>query len=220
MAEEPWRDEETLRKLYFGEGLTQKEIGKKLGCSPANICRWFRKLDIEAQVSLNNSKANLSKQDQQILFDKHRLEFLYWGEDMRTRDISKDLDCSHKAVLAWLKNHDIEIRDKYDARHKTGEDAYEYTGGTIRYYGPNWPEQKEARLEMDDYECVVCGKSQEEILESGDKDGLQVHHINKLKNFVDGDNVDFERANRIENLLSLCRQCHNRWEGVPLSPDF
>lgn len=86
-------------------------------------------------------------------------------------------------------------------------------------YGGSWPVQREKRLEKDDYECVICGKSdaQEEI-DTGK--GLDVHHIEKARNYLKDDGtLDEEKAHRIENLISLCRSCHIRWEGIPLRPE-
>lgn len=41
-----WRDSETLESLYNVEGLNKVEIADKLGCSPATITNWMRKLDV------------------------------------------------------------------------------------------------------------------------------------------------------------------------------
>ena len=33
-----------------------------------------------------------------------------------------------------------------------------------------------------------------------------------------GDGLDALNANRLDNLLTVCRGCHTRWEGIPLRP--
>jgi len=81
--------------------------------------------------------------------------------------------------------------------------------------GPYWGQKREQRLEMDDYECVDCGISVEEHIE---KYGcsLHIHHIQPRSDFTDstGD-VDWNRANKIDNLITLCASCHRVWEGLP-----
>jgi len=52
-------------------------------------------------------------------------------------------------------------------------------------YGPGWEEARRARLRMDNYLCVFCKSPAE-----------QVHHV-------------VYRDNRVEDLRSLCRTCHD-----------
>lgn len=87
-----------------------------------------------------------------------------------------------------------------DVIHEVG-----VAGGTIQY-GPNWPEQREKRLGKDDWECQGCGMTNTEH-EKVDGQGLHVHHRTKRRKFE-----DYEEANRVENLVSLCRECHVEWE--------
>jgi len=91
-----------------------------------------------------------------------------------------------------------------------------------RYYGPNWKTQRAKALERDSYVCQTpgCDWSQTAHREAFGK-GLHVHHIQPLSSFEDSsDDVDFERANRLENLVTVCVQHHRLWERVsPLRPD-
>ncbi|WP_206536580.1 HNH endonuclease [Halorubrum tebenquichense] len=44
---------------------------------------------------------------------------------------------------------------------------------------------------------------------------LHVHHITRFGAFD-----SYQKANRLENLVTLCRSCHlGKWEGIPLRPD-
>ena len=51
--------------------------------------------------------------------------------------------------------------------------------------------------------------------------GLHVHHIRPLSSFSNtGEKVNFERANRLENLMTVCVEHHHLWERTsPLRLD-
>jgi 5-methylcytosine-specific restriction endonuclease McrA len=72
-----------------------------------------------------------------------------------------------------------------------------------RVYGPNWGEQKRLARERDQYTCQRCGVWQV-------RPRLHVHHLQPRRMF----GSDYEAANALENLVSLCRPCHllTEWE--------
>lgn len=89
-------------------------------------------------------------------------------------------------------------------------------------YGSNWYVQRERALERDNYQCQIptCTVTREEHLRRHDSD-LHVHHIIPRRHFVDEDGeLDEERANDLDNLLTLCAPHHHYWESItPLRPD-
>ena len=42
----PWKDADTLRRLYHDDGLTQQEIAERFGIDDSTVSYWFRKLGI------------------------------------------------------------------------------------------------------------------------------------------------------------------------------
>lgn len=52
----PWRDAETLRRLYVDRELKTHEVGDRLGCSKQTVSRWLNRHDIET--------AGVGKRDQ------------------------------------------------------------------------------------------------------------------------------------------------------------
>jgi DEAD/DEAH box helicase domain-containing protein len=67
-------------------------------------------------------------------------------------------------------------------------------------YGPNWDKQKEAARKRDNYICQNCG-----ALEDGR--AHDVHHKTPFRAYE-----SIEEANRLDNLVTLCPNCHRRAE--------
>jgi DEAD/DEAH box helicase domain-containing protein len=74
--------------------------------------------------------------------------------------------------------------------------------------GPNWDQQRNRARERDGYRCRHCG-----VPERPDRTH-DVHHIRRFHTFgyLPGKNENFLEANRLENLVTLCRSCHRRVE--------
>ncbi|HEY81405.1 MAG TPA: DEAD/DEAH box helicase [Caldilineae bacterium] len=75
-------------------------------------------------------------------------------------------------------------------------------------YGPNWPEQRAKARAGDGYRCVLCGASEPPGRTH------DVHHIRPFRTFgyIPGVNENYRLANRLENLRTLCRTCHQKVE--------
>lgn len=84
-----------------------------------------------------------------------------------------------------------------------GENNPAWRGGYQNYYGPNWKRQRNAARKRDGYMCRMCG-----IAEGGQEH--DVHHIIAFREFgyVPDDNDKYKLANRLSNLVTLCRSCH------------
>jgi DEAD/DEAH box helicase domain-containing protein len=74
--------------------------------------------------------------------------------------------------------------------------------------GPNWDEQRNQARARDGYRCRHCGAA-----ERPDR-AHDVHHVEPFRSFgyVRGKNDNYLEANRLENLVTLCRSCHRRVE--------
>jgi 5-methylcytosine-specific restriction endonuclease McrA len=107
-------------------------------------------------------------------------------------------------------NH--ECYGKWRAENVVGENHPQWKHGN-RDYGKGWNEKKRREVrERDGYKCRACGMSQEKHREICGA-ALAVHHIRPARLF---DNP--EKRNAEDNLVTLCRSCHHRWEGIPLRP--
>ncbi len=73
-------------------------------------------------------------------------------------------------------------------------------------YGPNWLKQRHLARERDDFTCQACGLS-----ESNQQH--DVHHRIPFRLCRDADGmISYRLANRLDNLVTLCRNCHRRAE--------
>jgi DEAD/DEAH box helicase domain-containing protein len=73
-------------------------------------------------------------------------------------------------------------------------------------YGPDWPKLRERVRTRDGFRCQVCGRP-----EAGKQH--DVHHKTPFRTFRDEQGrIMREQANRMENLVTLCPECHHQAE--------
>lgn len=92
-----------------------------------------------------------------------------------------------------------------------GENNHRWKENCVRYYGRNWYKKRREVRERDNFRCQVCG-----VHDSDTDMCLDVHHIDRTAL----ENGDPERANRLSNLVLVCRSCHCKVEGWPVVPGF
>ena len=76
-------------------------------------------------------------------------------------------------------------------------------------YGPDWQEQRAKTRERDSYCCAECGAAETRNRQH------DVHHRIPFRvfNYIPGLNRNDREANRLDNLVLLCRRCHHRLEA-------
>lgn len=98
-----------------------------------------------------------------------------------------------------------EVRQKMveNLPDRSGGNHPNWEGGHESYYGPSWTfELKEKVRERDNRTCQDCGVEEAELPQR-----LDIHHKIPFRLF----GVEkHEKANEIENLISLCRSCHGK----------
>jgi ribosomal protein S14 len=104
--------------------------------------------------------------------------------------------CSRECHSNWLSQHIV------------GANHHQWEGGPLQYGGSWWRVRRDA-LERDDYRCQSCGKSRDDLDRNPD-----VHHRNRVRDFDDPDD-----AHRLDNVITLCRSCHQRVENGSLNLD-
>lgn len=107
--------------------------------------------------------------------------------------------CSQECHYKWMKENGV----------MRGEKNPSWKGGFVFFYGSDWHEQRRRALERDNYTCQICGKTKDEIGKEP-----SVHHIKPLREFKEGNGqVNYEKANKLSNLISLCPSCHQKVEN-------
>ncbi|MGQ3723536.1 HNH endonuclease [Natrialba aegyptia] len=200
----PWRNEGLLRRLYIDEQLSTKEISNRLDCGVSTVSKWLKRHGIPTRGPGGTDAVC------DTLKDGEKLREEYLTKEKSTHELADELDVCAWTVHQYLIKHDIPRR----GFGNVGEDNGNYKGGHTDDYGPSYQRQRKKALERDDYECQVCGMTQtQHKQERGEQ--LHIHHIRPFRKYgVE----NHEEANRLGNLISLCQQCHSRWEGVPVVP--
>jgi len=98
-----------------------------------------------------------------------------------------------------------DCRQEWLSEEFTGEGHPNWKGGGNGAYGKGWNEVRQKALERDDYECQICGKSKVEIGRNPD-----VHHIVPVRVFATADGYEKADAHFLENVVSLCIDCHRK----------
>lgn len=129
-----------------------------------------------------------------------------YGESKRKREIRYCSYC-HEEVerkSSRMKSDRIFCSEKCRVGYQDEYDDYHpWDGNGSSYRGPSWNGQRTKALERDGYQCQECGSEKESCYR------LDVHHIEPFRDYGI---ENHERANRLENLVVLCRVCHMRVE--------
>lgn len=121
-----------------------------------------------------------------------------------------------KQLIHIENNKRVFCSNECHAQHMSGR--YDDPAFTRKSYGPNWAERRRERIHEDGHKCVVCGVGNSEHKEVyGAK--LHVHHIIPIRKFAANGELDYEKANRLDNLITMCVSCHGKWEGIPIRPE-
>lgn len=209
-----WWDKDWFKRLAEDSD-SYEELADKAGCGVTTAKRWVQRHNLEFEG--NHETNSVTGDAAQKLNTREWLRAEYHSD--RTLDsIASELDVDRTTVLRYVDNHGIERVGK-GSNTPTGPDNPRWAGGYEQYHGPNWQTQKRRAKQRDGWECVVCGISNDSHLNKFGR-GLAVHHIIPYRDFERPDgSVDYESANDLDNLTTVCFSCHGRWEGLYLMPE-
>jgi len=114
------------------------------------------------------------------------------------RKVSDEWRQTHSERMSG-QNHPFygQSRPAHSERMKGEDNPNWIPGPNPKSRGVNWDEQRKKSLERDEYLCCVCNNEAE-----------VVHHIVAFRDFN-----NYEEANKLQNLMSLCRSCHSYIEN-------
>lgn len=95
----------------------------------------------------------------------------------------------------------------------SGENHPNWKGGGNEPYGTGWNAVRARALERDAYTCVICSKTKDQIGRNPD-----VHHIVPVRSFIESARHEKEDAHTLENVVSLCIDCHRKADFGRISP--
>lgn len=189
------KDEDWLREEYVGESKSTYQIASELDVGQQTVSNWLQNHGIEIRGPKERARTNRSSHKDKRLENAEWLRKEYEEKGRSMHDIAREIGVTHPAVKYRLDQYGIERRND-GPQSKTGDSVFQHD--------PNWETKRKRRLEIDDYECQDCGVTENEYYRS-----LDVHHHTKREEFVNDDgSVDWDEANAMDNLISLCQGCH------------
>lgn len=108
--------------------------------------------------------------------------------------------CSEECRRAWL------------SAAFTGSAHPNWQGGGNESYGAGWRRVRKEALERDDYACLYCSETKGELGRNPD-----VHHVVPVRAFVESEACTEADAHYLENIVSLCIECHRKAEFGKIS---
>lgn len=201
------QNKEWLYTQYKKNSLGTYAIGQKLRCSESTVRRWLQRYGIELRP---HSNADLER-----LNDPEQLERLYHEEELSLSEVAEELGTHMKTVHNKMIEFEIPRRN-YMQTARRGRDHHNFKEEKTTNYGPNWREKRIERRIIDQGRCQVCGRTDAENIEKAGRVN-SVHHIEPRSEFINDDyTLDYEEANKLENLITLCDRHHQMYEGIPI----
>lgn len=202
------RDGAWVRRQHHELGKSVPEIAETVGCSGNAVRNALSRHDIDLR-----SKYVLNDRTKEMLESEETLRYLYFDRDLSQSEIAQRVGCQQMAVSNRFNKFDIQ--PKPQGWHQIGEDNHNWLPpeemADPRGYGSvEWRKKRKECLEKYDNRCLRCDITTDEH-KSEHGFGLDAHHIRPADEFDSR-----EEADRIDNLVALCRSCHNKLEGFPI----
>jgi hypothetical protein len=145
---------------------------------------------------------NLGASRDELLNELHRL-----GDELDRAPLARELQ-QHSQYSLWPYRR---VFDSWNNALRAAGFSTNKEHGVVSghlEYGPDWPKQRARALRRDRWTCQECGLTMNAHRSIWNGEGLHVHHVEKLREFDTP-----EAANRLENLLTVCRRCHHLLES-------
>lgn len=98
-----WPSNQTLIRWYHGEGWSQADIARKVGCDPSSVSRKLQEEGIRSRGQFKQWP------------DPEKIRRMYWEEGMSTTEIADEIGRGSSGVASFMDRHDIPRRGRYEA---------------------------------------------------------------------------------------------------------
>ncbi len=117
-------------------------------------------------------------------------------------------------VFEYYQYHTRDSQPRFCSREcyftsNTGENHCQWRGGRVYYYGPNWYKMRGEARRAGNFECALCLSKESDVGQE-----LDVHHIIPFREFGI---ENYLQANDGDNLICLCKSCHQILEKGAIS---
>lgn len=202
---------ERLKKLYHDEALSISQIAQKFNLATSTV---FRKI-LKHGIKTRDQPVSQSNQNILLLSNPEWLKTQYLKKEKSTYEIANELSLNDETIRRYMIQHNIQRRDKSEAV-PSAENHPDWKPGQHDYYGPNWQEKSLKARIRDQARCQRCGVSDKKSKQEFGSVNF-IHHIIPRSEFFDENGVfNYQEANKITNLITLCPSCHGRLEGLPV----
>lgn len=106
MNDTSYRDKDTLERLYYEDGLSQKEIANKFDVARNTISSWMNRHNIGPGQALG-TKRQYERDQTPDYQKKDVLESLYYDEGLTQQEIADKYDVAFQTISEWMTEHDI-----------------------------------------------------------------------------------------------------------------
>lgn len=220
----PKLEKDALYKMYWIEGRTLEEIGKKIGCATSTVHRHMEKFGIkikgqsdahkgkhhsdetrrrmsEIKTGMHPSEETCRKISDAIKGEKHHLYGKHHSEETirKMSEARKGKHHSEETIRRMSGKHPSEATRKKMSDASAGEKHYNWQGGkSFEPYCPMFDFRlKEKIRKKYGRVCFICGKTEE-----GNGQRLSVHHL-------DGDKAQGCNGKKL-SMIPLCKSCHSK----------
>lgn len=192
-------DPEILHDLYIRRDMGVYEICEEFDVNKSTIAERCQEFGFNKDVH----RTNVWGLRWALPFIKEK----YHEDKWSTNEIADELGVTIAPLFDIMDRYGISRRDQswYE-----GERNKLWKGGRSNtIYKGRWANQRDKARERDNWRCQRCGVKESDISRE-----LDVHHKKPYRKFEDKEN-----ANKLENLITLCRSCHGKMERWPVQPE-
>lgn len=198
-----------LHQKYHEEGWTQREIAEECDVVPGTIRDYMNRYGIETRDLEGENHPLYGEERDEAVREQisETMQGREFDEETRAKISAAQEGGSLPAETRRRISESLTgLTRPEETRRKMSESSRRelnanWQGGRVRRYGSGWRTAKDTVHERDEV-CRGCGHD-------GTERQLEVHHIVPMRCFRDDPDADLADAHDLQNLVLLCRSCHN-----------